>query len=157
MIASTGRSLIGGHFVLRAITALALAMCLAGCDSEDSSGGPVELLTGVDSCYAGGAGGTVGPLIADPDYGTRFNGKPAMWPLGYTGFRVGSEVAVVDAAGRVVATTGRRYYFSQAFVSKPENVKLMMSLGAVPVGYCGYAWSLIDCSAAVAVALPSCR
>lgn len=141
----------------RAITILALAVCLAACESAELQGERVDLLTGVDSCYAGGAGGFVGLLTADPDYGTRFDGRPAMWPLGYTGFRVGSEVAVADAAGNVVAMTGRRYHFSQALVSKPENVKRMKATGAVPVGYCGYAWSMIDCSAPAAVALPSCR
>ncbi len=134
---------------------MALALCLAGCDK--SSIDRVDLLTGVDGCYAGGAVGTAGPLVADPEFGTRFNGKPAMWPLGYTGRRVGAEVAVLDASGRVVAMTGRRYYFSQAFVENRETVQRMQSLDAVPVGDCGYAWSLIDCSAPLAIALPSCN
>ena len=155
--------------VRRVTTTLALALFLIGCGSaapvgktaapsdmpsEAPAGGPVTLLTGVDSCWAGGAWGSEGLLVADPEYGTRFDGKPAMWPLGYTGRRVGSEVEVLFD-GQVVATTGRRYYFSQARVSQPENVQRMASLGAVPVGDCGYAWSLIDCTAAaVATAVP---
>jgi len=159
----TARLPWGVAAVRRVTTTLALALFLLGCGSaapvgksaapsdkpsEAPQGGPVELLTGVDSCWAGGAWGSEGLLVADPEYGTRFGGKPAMWPVGYTGRRVGSEVAVVDQAGRVVATTGRRYYFSQAHVAQPENVERMESLGAVPVGDCGYAWSLIDCTAA---------
>jgi hypothetical protein len=34
---------------------------------------------------------------------------PVMWPGGYTGRRVGVEVQVLNEAGDVVATTGRRY------------------------------------------------
>jgi hypothetical protein len=32
-----------------------------------------------------------------------------MWPPGFTGRRVGSEVAVVDTNGNLVATTGQSY------------------------------------------------
>jgi hypothetical protein len=40
--------------------------------------------------------------------------QPIMWPLGYTGFRVGSEIAVVDETGRVRAITGNRYVLAPA-------------------------------------------
>ena len=73
-----------------------------------------------------------------------------MWPIGMTGRRVGSEIEVLDSAGEVVATTGRRYFISQARVAKPENVQRMNDLGAVPIGDCGYVWSFVDCTAAAA-------
>ena len=63
-----------------------------------------------------------GLLVADPEHGTaikqellnesRSNGRvlTVMWPSGFTGLRlVGGEVAVLDLAGHVVATTGRTY------------------------------------------------
>jgi len=131
-----------------------MALCLAACDSSPQ---PVGLVTDEVYCYLGGAGGTAGLLAADQVYGTTFNGRPAMWPLGYTGLRVGSEVEIHDPSGKLVATTGRRYYFSQAFAHGSESVKRMKDLGAIPVGDCHYAWSVIDCSAPSAIALPSCR
>lgn len=123
----------------RGIGALALAVCLFGCAP---SGDRVELLTGVDSCYAGGEQGTDGQLVADPEYGTRFNGKPVMWPLGFTGVRlVGGEVAVLNHEGRHIATTGRTYHISYAPVGNPEKHQLMESIEAFPAAAsCGYAW-----------------
>jgi hypothetical protein len=111
---------VTGRRVHRIAGSLALAMCLVGCST------PVALLTG------GGPGCSLsgqlveGPLIPDPEYGTAIkveksgdvysgtnpiNGtiRPVMWPEGYTARHLGWEVEVLNEAGEVVATTGRKY------------------------------------------------
>ena len=132
--------------VPRVIVPLALALGLSGCAVF---GEPVELLTGVSpvACYAGGESGMTGPLVVDPEHGTSLNGKPVMWPIGFTGRRVGVDVQVLDAEGRVRATTGRVYHISFAPVV-PEHQELMDRIGAYPAAVnCDYAWDFIDCTA----------
>jgi hypothetical protein len=99
----------------------ALAVCLIGC------GSPVVLLTGgYAGCFAGMAPRVTGLLISDAEHGTAIKVErvedtwgrnlpavgtvaPVMWPTGYTGRRAGSELEVLNEAGDVVATTGKRY------------------------------------------------
>jgi len=131
----------------RALACLAFGFCLAGCGSPPSPGERVELRTGPVSCYAGGALPFVGTLTADPVYGTTFDGKPAVWPVGYTGVRVGSEVAVVDDSGKIVATTGGRYWSNQSYIAGWS--------GAVGLRGCGR-WSLVSCSGAGGLGLAEC-
>lgn len=127
-----------------ATTTLALASCLLGCQLVAHE--PVRLLTGVNGCYAGGETGMKGRLVVDRDYGTRFNAVPVMWPVGFTAVRVGSEVEVLDTAGKVIATTGREYYISRGYVSSPEGARLE-SIGAFPAAAnCGYPWDFVECS-----------
>jgi hypothetical protein len=38
--------------------------------------------------------------------------EPLRWPAGYTAWRAGSEVEVRDPDGKVVLTTGGRYWIS---------------------------------------------
>jgi len=77
---------------------------------------PVGAVTG---CYTNWWAGV---LTVDKTYGTAMADEgmaaatghsqppgPIMWPTGYTGYRVGSQVAVVDTNGNVVAITGQRY------------------------------------------------
>jgi hypothetical protein len=133
-----------GRSLGRAAAVAALGLCLVGCASQGSSGEPVELLTGAVGCYAGGASPFTGALTADSTYGTAFDGRPAVWPVGYTGWRVGSEVAVVDGSGKSVATTGSRYYFSQPFI-EASTYRQVQALGAVGLRDCGRG-SLVSCS-----------
>lgn len=129
----------------RLVATVALTLCLFGCDTTPSAV-RVELLTGVDSCWAGGETGLLGLLVIDADYGTRFIATPVMWPLGFVGVRVGAEVEVHDGTGKLVATTGRDYYLSRGPVFSPENAELMERVGAFPAAAnCGYAWDLVDC------------
>ena len=93
----------------RLTTTLALALLVLGCSRPQ--GEPVQLLT-YDStgCYLGGEQAVEGELVTDPQYGTRFNGWAIVWPAGFTGVRLANgEVAVLDQAGNVVATTGNEY------------------------------------------------
>ena len=145
----------------RATTAVVLALFLLGCAP---SGEPVQLLTGVDpdACYAGGETGMGGLLLADPDYGTSFNGMPVMWPTGFTAVRVGGKVVVLDG-GAVVATTGRKYYISIAPVFETESRQRMETLNAFPAAAkCSYPWDFVDCgtpaprSSPIDAAEPSC-
>ena len=102
----------------RATAALGLALCLLGCGSLIPLGEPVELLTGVrpfdaDECRQDFNIPSV--LLIDPKCGTALASflagetTPVMWPPGFTGRRLGSEVVVLDAVGIVVATTGESY------------------------------------------------
>jgi hypothetical protein len=131
--------------VRRAITAVALLL-LSGCELV---GVPIEVLTGVspEACYAGGETGMTGPLVADAEHGTRFNGHPVMWPLGYTGRQIGTEVEILDAEGKVRARTGRTYHISIAPVAE-EHWATQDRLGAYPAAVtCGYAHDFVDCTA----------
>jgi hypothetical protein len=87
-------------------------------------------------------------LVVDPEFGTRFNGMPVMWPSGFTGVRVGGEVEVRDSAGNAIATTGKPYYISNAYVAwGSETHKLLEEIGAYPAAAaCGYAWDFVDCA-----------
>jgi hypothetical protein len=124
-------------------TVLVLGLCLLGCDNTPV---PVQVLTGVSGCYLGGEGGAAGTLLADPDYGTSFNGMPVMWPVGFKGVRVGSELVVLNATGTVVATTGKEYYISHGPVDSQEKQRLIESIGAfTAAANCPYPWDLIDC------------
>jgi hypothetical protein len=89
-----------------------------------------------------------GVLVVDPEYGTRFNGMPVLWPSGFAGVRVGSDVEVRDAVGIAVAITGQAYYISVAAVDwDSETHKLVEEIGAYPAAVlCGYPWDFVDCA-----------
>jgi hypothetical protein len=94
----------------RVTAALALAMCLLGCDLR---GARVPLVT-VETEPGGGCWllHEIVDVVADPTSGTptiKGSGTPA-WPRGYTAWRAGTEVEVLDSAGKVVLTTGSRYW-----------------------------------------------
>jgi hypothetical protein len=114
----------------------ALALFLLGCGSPNPLSDQVELLTGIEACYAGGQSPTNGGLLLpDPKYGTRFDGQgPVMWPVGYTGRRLSNgDVEVLNTTGGVVATTGKRYRFSNVPEHGGEAGRVMAEVGAVPV------------------------
>jgi hypothetical protein len=122
----------------RAASVLGLSLCLLGCGSAAPAGEPVELLTGhgpfassetsglcftnfvVGQLVVDGGAGTA--IIVDDEHGGSDLPVPVMWRPGFTGRLVGSEVLVLDPAGNVQATTGRRYkiaggYWSDAFLA----------------------------------------
>src|ERR1041385_6993941 len=106
----------------RAITSLVVALGLAGCGLIP---GRVELLTGIEACYAGGEHPVLqGVLVPDPEFGTRIQGKgPVMWPVGYSGRRlVGGQVDVLDREGNLVASTGRVYMMAPV-PGQPEQAQ----------------------------------
>jgi hypothetical protein len=107
-------------------TTLALAILVLGC----SIGNPVHLMTGPSDCYLGGEVGSEGVLRADPKYGTVFNGMPVIWPVGFTGIPVtGGEVAVLNEAGLVVATTGKEYGMAGAHPGDDATRQLVERVG----------------------------
>ncbi len=106
---------------MRSFIPLVLAAVLVGCaapsgDLARSSGDSVQLLTGwgpyppdkdgIRGCFTYGISGE---LVSDDKSGTTVNGVPIMWPVGFTGRRSGLEVEVLDAAGKVVASTSNKY------------------------------------------------
>lgn len=121
----TVRDVAAGNSARRLAIGVVLAIGLLGCGSRPApSGEPVELLTGTmpfdaDECNADTF---VAGLLVDPEFGTTlavsgmFDNEttraPVMWPPGYTGRRVGSEVVVVGPGGQAVATTGQSYLLS---------------------------------------------
>lgn len=144
---------------MRQITsAVAVGLSVLGCSAAATatesdpavqpSPASVELLTGDTGCYAGGEQGMAGVLVVDPEYGTRFNGRPVLWPTGFAGVRVGSEVEVRGPAGKAVARTGQAYYISVAAADWPiETAKLVEETGAYPAAVlCGYPWDFVDCA-----------
>lgn len=109
----------------RAATALALALGLVGCVVTAPQGDVVQLVTGVPPGLRGNNGevacytnSVTGLLTVDPTYGTAITGPytPVVWRPGFTGRRVGSEVAVLDPKGNVVATTGHTYTIAGGYV-----------------------------------------
>jgi hypothetical protein len=96
------------------------------------SGDQVQLLTGVDRCF--GVFPVEGTLLANPTSGTTIDGEPVMWPKGFTGRRVGSEVAVSDPQGNVVATTGKRYRLAEGGAGPNPPAGVFYACGtAVPL------------------------
>ena len=108
----------------RVVAVLALALVVLGCASDPEprpQDERVQLLTGypnntVKSCYASGF---FGQVVVDPQFGTALiddqqHRRVIGWPPGYTGWRFGSEVRVLDPAGQVMVVTGRRYEVLQA-------------------------------------------
>lgn len=121
--------------------ALALAMAMSGCgiagprsDPVDPAAGDVvKLVTGVPpgvgglsgdiGCYTNSA---MGLLTVDPAFGTGIRDEdaggptppvtPVVWRPGFTGRRIGAQIAVLDPTGAVVATTGRRYRIAGGYV-----------------------------------------
>jgi hypothetical protein len=139
--------------VRRPITTFALALLVAGCGAsragvtDTPAAGPIELLTGVTGCYAGGesSSGITGALVPDPNAGTAINGTPIMWPVHFTARRAGSEVEVLDEHGKVLATTGRTYHLSRGPVSGVSSD----AGGAFPAAAnCPYVWDFMDCTLA---------
>lgn len=121
----------------RVVTTFALAFLLLGCDAAAVLGSPVQLLTGdtpmtqerngVRGCFTFAV---VGELVVDPEHGTAVEVEsqpaeqaprpvPVMWRPGFTARQVGHAVAVLDPAGAVVATTGRRYFIAGGYWSHP--------------------------------------
>jgi len=130
---------------VRRVAALVLTLSLWGCSqAPPPTSGPVDLLTGVDAVWAGGESPSIaGLLVADPAFGTTINGRPVMWPLGFTGQRLpNGEVAVLNQKGKVVATTGRVYALSEA--PTPSEAE---RLHAYAVAGDAYPHDLIDCAA----------
>ena len=129
----------------RIVAILVMVSWLSGCEPP---GVQVPLLTGVspEACYAGGESGMTGRLIPDATYGTSFNGRPVMWPIGFSARQAGDEVQVLDSGGRVRATTGRVYHISIAPVY--DHAKLLERSNAYPAAVlCTYPWDLVDCTA----------
>lgn len=131
---------------MRWIVSIVLAVSLAGCGSETAPPGNVPLLTGGTGCYAGGESGQAGVLLADPKYGTTFNGMVVRWPQGFRAFVSDGVVEVVDAKGTRVARTGRTYYisFASPYANRPETIDGLEVYPAAAA--CGYAWDFVDCA-----------
>src|SRR6267142_3005030 len=116
----------------RVVGSVALALALLGCygggasapgssvdglagPSVSPTGGPallatVETQTSFGSCVLDLY--YVADLIADPKSGAPTDaatGKSFAWPKGFTTRRAGTDVEVLDAAGKVVLLTGQRY------------------------------------------------
>lgn len=123
-------------------TSLTLALVLLGCSSQ-AQPNQVELLTGGPFAETGGCStnSEVGLLTVDPRFGTAIEIErppdqqtgpiPVMWGPGFTGVRVGSEVAVRDPAGNTVATTGRRYAIEGGMWYRDEFPEPFVACGSV--------------------------
>jgi hypothetical protein len=137
----------------RGTAGFALLMFLTGCGWNPPRAA-VPLLTAALACYAGGEQGETGVLVVDPENGTSFNGRPVIWPTGYTARRAGIEVEVLDARGNVKATTGRSYYISFAYAPMLGDDATAPYPAAAE---CGYPWDFIDCTDPAPPATPAGR
>jgi hypothetical protein len=129
---------------------VAIAMLVIGCaqhvernappsvSPQPSLGEQVPLLTQQHPVPTEGPGIAVGCytyyvnglLVPDKTYGTAMAEqhsptiegppRPIMWPFGYTGYRVGSGVALVDEQGRAVGITGTRYWLTMAGIDPTQ-------------------------------------
>jgi len=115
--------------VRREAAALALAICLVGCDPPTHLGEPVELLTGVQPFDEAACETYFGVfwLIADARFGTAIidsafeKAIPVMWRQGFSGRRSGADVAVLDPSGKVVAQTGHGYRIEGTYWPPPGD------------------------------------
>lgn len=133
-----------GDRMRRTTAALALGLCLLGCGP---AGDQVPLLTGIEACWAGGQSPSyAGVLVPDPEYGTRIDGRPVMWTVGYTGRRLPTgEIAVLNTSGEVIATTGKAYAISPVPPQRDEARSLLQRLNAIPAPDC-YPWDFVEVS-----------
>ena len=117
----------------RAVTTLALALCLVGCGWLPPPGEPFELATSWEPGSAEAPGAccpgwwVAGLLVVDPTHGTDIKVEsgdyfatkgttmPVLWWPTFTGRRFGNEVSVLDPHGNVVAKTGQRYRITGSF------------------------------------------
>ena len=129
----------------RVITTLALALCLLlGCSTTRDE--QVPLITSEND--SGGACWLMhetADVIADPTSGTPTlkAGTPLKWPTGYTARRAGTAVEVVDSAGNVVLTTGRRYELAPTPASDFSEPLSEWVIGCVtPCPECALGWGV---------------
>lgn len=123
LISVTNRAAV----LVLALLAAALSSTLLACGPAAAPSDAIRLLTGVVPGYTDKGGCftdfALGQLVADPMYGTAVRDEtvgaagttPVMWRPGFTARRIGSEVTVLDPAGNVVATTGRRYQLAGGY------------------------------------------
>jgi hypothetical protein len=119
-----------------------LAAAVFGCGSSPgpSLGEPIHLVTGSPiggrGCFTFAAQGM---LVVDQTYGVAIvvaNGPGpstraiVAWRPGFTGRRVGPEVAVVNPDGQVVATTGRSYRIAGGYVDNMSTPGLPVATSA---------------------------
>ena len=129
---------------------LAIALLALACGSSEGS---VPLLTGVSKLVGDGPGcytnSATGLLTVDATYGTAVTDEimltvtgtmpppvPVMWRRGFTAHRDGSEVAVTDRNGSVVAVTGHRFiieggYAGGDLISPEVPVGVFYACGSV--------------------------
>ena len=150
--------------MLRVVTSLALSLGLLGCAPGTPRSGPVPLVTvethaSFGSCVLDPF--YVADVIADPTSGTPSDaatGESFAWPKGFTARRAGFEVEVLDPAGNVVLTTGRRYRVCPAVDDIGSSSTARSSGGAWVIGRAeecmgceleGYGWPFdrVDCTA----------
>lgn len=139
-----GRGVAMRHAKIALLVAAVLATGCVGGDrvnEEPADAERVALLTDDLGCYAGGERHWTAQLVADAEYGTTFEGLPVVWPRGFTGRRVGSEVEVRDAAGHVRATTGRRYWIARASTDPYVSDRYPAAVD------CTYPWDFGECDA----------
>jgi hypothetical protein len=118
-------------------------LCPLGCGSEAPRGEQVPLTTD-ETVTAYGQGcilmHEVVDVSADPITGTPvLNGgdHDVRWPRGFTAWRAGTEVEVLDASGTVVLTTGARYS-----ICPSEYLTGWVVGGASPCPDCALGFSL---------------
>jgi hypothetical protein len=94
-----------------------LALCLVGCEAPIARGEQLPLP--IDQSTTGFGGGgvlmhVVIDVVPDPRTSTPViatEAGPMKWPRGFTAWRIGSEVEVLDPNGKRVLITGHRYLF----------------------------------------------
>jgi hypothetical protein len=99
----------------RVIATLGLALCALGCGSTTPRAAQVPLPTDETVAAYGQSCILMHQVVdvtADPTTGTPVltHVGQVRWPKGFTAWRVGSEVEVLDSSGNVVLTTGSRYW-----------------------------------------------
>jgi hypothetical protein len=142
---------------LAAVLAAVLAVSAAcGSPALPSLGASVPILTGKPNGIAmgGAVDGKIigcytnwvdGKLVRDATHGTAVtrtdgSGPPVIvaWPVGFRAREAGAEVAVVDPAGAVVATTGRQYRLPGGSVT--GDAEHFAGLPDDPVFFACWAW-----------------
>ena len=112
----------------RLVTTIAVVLCLVGCGPSAGSLLTFDSRDGL--CFLASVSGRlvvdVGHVTAispeADDHGGMLDGpRIVAWPSGYTARANGSEVDVLDAQGRVVATTGHRYILPGGFVGPDDR------------------------------------
>lgn len=124
------------------ITSLVFGLVLLGCGAQTPRGEQVPLLIDDREINDLSGGGIlmnmVIDVVADPNTGTpdiSTTEGPMTWPKGFTAWRVGSEVEVLDATGRQVLITGQRYMFHTGTYPGPWGISGVKLCPDCPLGW----------------------
>jgi hypothetical protein len=118
-------------------TGLLIGLVLLGCDPVRGEQVPIRTATADEQPGYATFANTVADVAADPETGTPVianDAEPMRWPYGYTAWHVGPETEVLDASGKRILVTGRRYHLYRG--QGGDSPSVILRVEPCPPGTC---------------------